>query len=158
MRPRWWLIAGLVVLAFASWFSADSAVWARSKSAQESKEERPESSVRAGRMSCEDIVHTADRLPQPADPVRVGRVLGQEFTWVERCLVTYGRRLRRSAPIHEEVREEEQEASEDAEPEEVGAEEERDARTNPHRQQSERRPRKTPTPEVPDDNPDPNAY
>ena len=58
----------------------------------------------AGRVPCSQVIAEMDRTTssaadyEGADPIKVGRRLGVEPLWVERCAATYGRRLSRKAP------------------------------------------------------------
>lgn len=85
--------------------------------------------VHAGRVPCSDVIAemdrstTEERIYEGADPVKIGRHLGVEPLWVERCAETYGRRLSRQPPgigiSHEALTE----RWESDEPEEIGKEE-----------------------------------
>jgi hypothetical protein len=84
--------------------------------------------VHAGRIPCSDVIAEVDRsssedgVYKGADPVQVARRLKVPPLWVERCAETYGRRLKRSAPlgVSPEILTERWESDE---PEEVGKEE-----------------------------------
>jgi hypothetical protein len=60
--------------------------------------------VRAqGRPDCAEVLHQLDRVSgRPgagvADPDEVAAKLGTDSVWVERCALSYGRRLRRKHP------------------------------------------------------------
>jgi hypothetical protein len=60
--------------------------------------------VLGGRIPCNEVIAEIDRtttraeIYEGADPITVGRHLGVEPLWVERCAETYGRRLSRKAP------------------------------------------------------------
>jgi hypothetical protein len=55
-------------------------------------------------MPCSEVIAAMDRTTAEAkryeggDPIKLGRQLGVEPLWVERCAETYGRRLVRKAP------------------------------------------------------------
>ena len=95
-------------------------------------------------MSCVEIVHTADRMRQPADPGDVGKWLGQNAAWVERCLVTFGRRIRKSAAVNLDAKEDVEEVWEgSSEADETGREETGDAE-KPRRAEETPRPTRRP--------------
>jgi hypothetical protein len=70
-----------------------------------------------------DRTTSSDAVYEGADPIGVGRRLGVEPLWVERCAETYGRRLSRKAPGVGISAETLAERWESQEPEEVGEEE-----------------------------------
>lgn len=45
-----------------------------------------------------DRTTAAAKIYEGADPIKLGRQLGVEPLWVQRCAETYGRRLARNAP------------------------------------------------------------
>lgn len=75
------------------------------------------------RLPCPSIIREVDLVDQPADPGRIGRLLHQNAAWVERCMVTYGRRVAKPAPVDLDAREDIDEIWESSEPEEIGREE-----------------------------------
>jgi len=137
---------------------AVSAVWAAPR--VESGPQEP-AKQQGARLPCAEIVEQVDRIRRRApnrevEIVDVGRVMNQDLRWVERCMKLYGRRPLKPAPVHEEQREEEEEAWESGEGEELGHEETGDAREEEKPEHERQRilkvmPDPTPLP-LPDDN------
>ncbi|MBI1814072.1 MAG: hypothetical protein HYR72_03775 [Deltaproteobacteria bacterium] len=106
------------------------------------------------RLPCVEIVqhvdHMRSRRPtRQVEVVDVGRALNQDFRWVERCMLLYGRRPLKPAPVHEEIREEEDAQWEDGEADEIGPEQTGDAKEDELHLESQRHQKVKPTPSPP---------
>ncbi len=106
------------------------------------------------RLPCVEIVQQVDHMrsrrpTRQVEVVDVGRALNQDFRWVERCMRLYGRRPLKPAPVHEEIREEEDAQWEDGEADEIGPEQTGDAKEDELHLESQRHQKVKPTPSPP---------
>ena len=130
-QQHWWLAVSLPAILSVTWLCAATGVWAGAPAkplpgAFKDNEDDAQAPVEGrSRMPCAEIMRivTRHRL-RPADPSGIGRSLHQEPAWVERCMVAYGRTIRRPAASNLELKEEGWESSE---PAETGQEEGGDA-------------------------------
>jgi hypothetical protein len=104
MHRRDWVLAGVTVALF---------LWLRAAS--------------GGRIPCMDVISEVNRdigMGRSPDASRIAKTLKTSPVWVEHCMVTYGRRLRRAKRDENEAEREEQlEKFEEEEPEEIAPEE-----------------------------------
>jgi hypothetical protein len=106
----------------------------------EAKKEFESSGASRRRVPCDQIISRVDHDPNvqkgnAADMSMVARTLGTSVTWVERCMVAYGRRVKRPGRESAETTERRLESLEENEPEEIGPEDvEEEAEGKPHEQ------------------------
>jgi hypothetical protein len=112
------------------------------------EEEGAPSAGREVRVPCDQVIsriHREVRVEhgRPADLSLVAKRMGTSVAWLERCLLSYGRRAKRPGLESAEAREERLEEFEEEEPEETFPEdvEEPGARPLPEHPERERRPR-----------------
>jgi hypothetical protein len=154
-RPSWRTPSLLIIIGACLGACLELRAPAWAQSAGISGGAKP-SAPQIGRMACSDIVAEVDsrRLRNPKWQVSVaavGRQLGQDPLWVERCMRLYGRRPSRPAAVNPETREEHEERWESGEVEEVAPEDMRD--THVSKPEQEHEPKLRPPPKSDSDEP-----
>jgi hypothetical protein len=109
----------------------------------EARKEFESSGAAQRRLPCDQVIsrvdHDADvQRGHAADVSRVAKELGTSVTWVERCMLAYGRRAKRPGVESAETTEQRLENFEEDEPEEVGPEDVEEERAPSRRKRAER--------------------
>ncbi|MFI5398430.1 MAG: hypothetical protein ACHQ9S_23090 [Candidatus Binatia bacterium] len=117
----------LVMSGFAAGASVALAGSAKPEDAKlEDQEEIENSGAVSRRVPCDQVVSHIDKDLKPrhvTDIVRIAKEMHTSVLWVERCMESYGRRVREETHHNAEEREQLLETWEEDEPEEVGPEE-----------------------------------
>jgi hypothetical protein len=109
----------------------------------EARKEFESSGAAQRRVPCDEVISRVDHYAevQPgnvADVSKVAKELGTNVTWVERCMLAYGRRAKRSRVESAETTAQRLESFEEDEPEEVGPEDVEEEGSSARRGPSER--------------------
>ena len=115
----------------------------RSDTNIEARKEFESSGAAQRRLPCDQVIsrvdHDADvQRGHAADMSVVAKELGTSVTWVERCMLAYGRRAKRPGVESAETTERRLENFEEDEPEEVGPEDVEEERAASRRKPPER--------------------